>query len=1114
MQRAGELGLPALALCDRDGVYGSPRAFQAGKEHGVRAIVGSELTMEDGSVLPVLVRTRAGYQNLCRLLTRAKLRAAKNESRIAWSELSEFAEGLVALTGDEEGPLHRALAGDDRSTAEQVTRRLIDTFGARNVRIEMQRHRRRGEERIVSALVDLARHLKLPLVATNGVEHATPEGRELLDAFTCLRQHTHLDAAGDLLSLNAERQLKAGVEMKKLFADLPEAITNSVRLADELEFTLQNLGYRFPDFPVEPGDTMAAKLRRETFAGARWRFGSDPEPKLRAQLEHELVLINKLGFDGYFLIVWDMVQFCRQQNILCQGRGSAANSAVCFCLGITAVDPLQHELLFERFLSEGSTSWPDIDIDLPSGDRREAVIQEVYRRYAPHGAAMTANVITYRGRSAMREMGKVLNLPPDVLGRFSDLNHHGDFPDTLEFQEKVSQAGLPKEHPRMPALTRLYQAAYGLPRHMGQHSGGMVICNHGLDAVVPLEPAAMPGRVVLQWDKDDCEDLGIIKIDFLGLGMMAAMQDCLELCRARGPAREFDLAKIPKDDPATFDLMNRADTVGVFQIESRAQMATLPRMKPKTFYDVAIEVAIIRPGPIAGNLTHPYLNRRSGKEPVTYMHESLKPVLERTLGVPLFQEQMLQIAMIMADFTGSEAAELRRALSFNRSQGRMNKVIVKLRAALDRKRVSPKVQEEIIKSIQSFALYGFPESHAISFALIAYASTWLKVHRGVEFYTCLLNNQPMGFYSCDTLIKDAKRRGIRTLPVSATHSDWNSTVVDDQTLRLGLGVIRGVGRTAVETMLAERSRAPWRDLDDFLVRTKFDRDERRILAEIGALNGLAQHRRDALWQVERTVDEGDLFNQPSRGSSNHGDVCESRSPSLRPSPSRRGSSDANASESEQADVSTGAELPADDSRTPGAAERFPLSPGERAGVRGKEQTDRPTAGDSPPAIEDQGRDSSGERRAPSDVPYAEESVLPPMTPAERLQADYNSLHLSVGPHPMAYLRPQLRDVWRASDLPQAKPGQHIRIAGQVICRQRPGTANGNLFISLEDETGISNAFVPSKTFEANRLIITQENFLIIEGKLQKSQGVISVLARKFEALPSALHDRNLSHDFH
>ncbi len=371
---------------------------------------------------------------------------------------------------------------------------------------------------------------------------------------------------------------------------------------------------------------------------------------------------------------------------------------------------------------------------------------------------------------------------------------------------------------------------------------------------------------MLQWDKDDCEDLGIIKIDFLGLGMMAAMQDCLELCRARGPAREFDLAKIPKDDPATFELMNRADTVGVFQIESRAQMATLPRMKPKTFYDVAIEVAIIRPGPIAGNLTHPYLNRRSGKEQVTYLHESLKPVLERTLGVPLFQEQMLQIAMIMADFTGSEAAELRRALSFNRSQGRMNKVIVKLRAALDRKRVSPKVQEEIIKSIQSFALYGFPESHAISFALIAYASTWLKVHRGVEFYTCLLNNQPMGFYSCDTLIKDAKRRGIRTLPVSVTHSDWDSTVVDDQTLRLGLGVIRGVSRTAVEAMLAERLRSPWRDLDDFLVRTKFERDERRILAEVGALNGLAAHRRDALWQVERTVDEGDLFKRPAGSS--------------------------------------------------------------------------------------------------------------------------------------------------------------------------------------------------------------------------------------------------------
>jgi error-prone DNA polymerase len=677
---------------------------------------------------------------------------------------------------------------------------------------------------------------------------------------------------------------------------------------------------------------------------------------------------------------------------------------------------------------------------------------------------MTANVITYRGRSAMREMGKVLNLPPDVLGRFSDLNHHGDFPDTLEFQDKVSQAGLPKEHPRMPALTRLYQTAYGLPRHLGQHSGGMVICNHGLDAVVPLEPATMPGRVVLQWDKDDCEDLGIIKIDFLGLGMMAAMQDCLELCRARGPGREFDLAKIPKDDPATFELMNRADTVGVFQIESRAQMATLPRMKPKTFYDVAIEVAIIRPGPIAGNLTHPYLNRRSGKEKVAYMHDSLIPVLERTLGVPLFQEQMLQIAMIMADFTGSEAAELRRALSFNRSQGRMNKVVVKLRAALDRKKVSPKVQEEIIQSIQSFALYGFPESHAISFALIAYASTWLKVHRGVEFYASLLNNQPMGFYSCDTLIKDAKRRGIRSLPVSVMHSEWRSTAVDDQTLRLGLGVIRGVSQSAVEAMLEERQRAPFTDLDDFLLRTSFDRDERRVLAEVGALNGLAEHRRDALWRVERTVDEGDLFHRsrPQMTGTDAGHTAFDRS----------------------------------------ADSLSAVSP------TGSRQNDLAAAGDSNLA------DCQSATLQADSLRHRDDSILPPMTPAERLQADYNSLHLSVGPHPMAYLRSQLKDVWKASDLTRAKAGQHIRIAGQVICRQRPGTAKGNMFISLEDETGIANAFVPSKIFEANRLVITQENFLVIGGRLQKSQGVISVLARTFEAIAGAQHDRNLSHDFH
>ncbi|MGZ4967785.1 MAG: DNA polymerase III subunit alpha, partial [Chthoniobacterales bacterium] len=541
----------------------------------------------------------------------------------------------------------------------------------------MQRHFIRGEEKINRRLIDLAEQFRLPVLATNGVQYATPREREVLDVFTCIREHTHLDAAGKLLTQNSERQLKSDAEMRALFRDLPEAITNTERLADRLEFSLENIGYAFPDFPVPDGHSMDSFLRTITWFGAQQRYEAI-STKVRLQLEEELSLITRLGFAGYFLIVWDIVNFCREHNIMVQGRGSAANSAVCFCLGITPVDPVSNNLVFERFLSESRKGWPDIDLDLPSGDRRESVIQEIYRRYGKHGAAMTANVITYRGRSAAREIGKALNFSLSVLDRFSHLFANGDFPHTMDLEAQIQQAGLPKAHPRMPAFVRLYEAIYGLPRHLGQHSGGMIICQNRLSSFVPLENASMPGRVVAQWDKDDCEDLGIVKVDLLGLGMMSVMQDAFELCRERG--RPLDLAHIPKDDAATYAMMQKADTIGVFQIESRAQMATLPRMKPECFYDVVIEVAIIRPGPIQGDMVHPYLNRRAGREAITYFDERLKPILERTLGVPLFQEQMLKIAMIMANFSGDEAEELRRALSFHRSQERMNKVSVKLRA--------------------------------------------------------------------------------------------------------------------------------------------------------------------------------------------------------------------------------------------------------------------------------------------------------------------------------------------------------------------------------------------------------------------------------------------------
>src|SRR5213080_2065845 len=872
-QVAAELEMPALGLLDRHGVYGSQRFSVAAREQKVRPIIGAELTMEDGSVLPVLVASRLGYANLCSLLTQAHLRSeVKGECAVKWDELPEFAQGLVALFGNSalddllgsaRVSLSRSLKRSFRRDAETNTRDacatrssedraqcLIDAFGRENVYVEVQRHFLRGEDRVNRALVDFASKFRLALIATNGVQYAKPYGRQVLDVFTCIREHTHLDLAGKLLTQNAERHLKSDAEMRAIFRDLPDAIKNTVLLAERLQFSLENIGYEFPEYPVPDGHTLNSFLRTIVLFGAQQRYESITK-KVKRQLEEELALIARLGFSGYFLIVWDIVNFCRENNMMVQGRGSAANSAVCFCLGITPVDPVSNHLVFERFLNESRKGWPDIDLDLPSGDRRERVIQEVYRRYGKHGAAMTANVITYRGRSAAREIGKALNFSPNIIDRFSHLFASGDFPHTLELESQIEQAGLPKNHPRMPAFIRLYHAIYGLPRHLGQHSGGMIICQNRLSSFVPLENASMPGRVVAQWDKDDCEDLGIVKVDLLGLGMMSVMQDAFELCRERG--RPLDLAHIPTDDLATFDMMQKADTIGVFQIESRAQMATLPRMKPKCFYDVVIEVAIIRPGPIQGDMVHPYLARRAGREPVTYFDPRLEPVLGRTLGVPLFQEQMLKIAMIMADFSGNEAEELRRALSFHRSEERMNKVSVKLRAAMERKNVPPDKIDKIIHSITSFALYGFPESHAISFAILAYASAYLKVHRAPEFYASLLNNQPMGFYTPATIVKDAQRHGVKVKPVCVTESDWRCTVIDNNTFRLGLCVVNGLSQEHGEQIEDERKHRAFKSLDDFKRRVSLSKAELRTLAELGAFNCFAQHRRAAMWKVEETI---------------------------------------------------------------------------------------------------------------------------------------------------------------------------------------------------------------------------------------------------------------------
>jgi error-prone DNA polymerase len=1012
IRRAAAIGLQTVAITDHAGFYGSARAHHAAQECGIRAVVGTMLRGEGGTAFPVLCATRGGYRKLSRSLTDLHL-----DDRFSISGNCD----LIALTGDRDGPVCKPLLHGNREAALRAAQQLIDTFGRANVYVEITRHGLRDDRRLNRQLADLAAHLKLPLLASNAPLFATRGDRRLADAFTCLRHHLPLDQAGRLLEPNGERHLKSPREMAELFADLPEAVANTARLAERIGFTLENLDYRFPDYHDSRGQPLslaeqATLLRRFTYAGAALRY-PDLKPHIRSQLEHELAMIQRLGFPGYFLIVHDLIEFAKGRGILCQGRGSAANSAVCYALGITAIDPVGGGLLFERFLSDNRKSWPDIDIDFPSGERREEVIQYVFRKYGARNAAMTANVITYRPKSAFREMAKVLGFPPAVADRFSNSPSafHGEGVEghtrdrMAEFEDRIA-AILPPSHPRLSALACLYQAVLGMPRHLGQHSGGMIICDHGLDAVVPLQPATMPGRTVVQWDKDDCEDMGIVKIDLLGLGMLAAMENALEIRARRGSP--LNLTDIPKDDPAVFDLLCRADTIGTFQVESRAQMATLPIMKPQTLYDLAIEVAIIRPGPIVGDLVHPYLNRRNGREAIDHIHEDCEEILSRTLGVPLFQEQVLRMAMAVAGFSGAEADELRRAMAFKRNDERMERVTAKLRLHMAERGIAAEVQRKIVDSIGSFALYGFPESHAISFALIAYASCWLKVHHPAEFYAGLLNHQPMGFYSVNTLIQDARRRKLRVLPVSCLSSGAETDVIDDATIRLGLNRLHGLSGNTIGRLVTERTREPFLSLEDFLLRVKPTAREKRLLAQGGVLNDLPEvvHRRQALWQVE---------------------------------------------------------LPLYDDLIPVA-------------------------------------DAS--------------AVLPPMSLGERLSADFQTQGASTGPHPMRLWRERhgTKRILRARDLHILPHGMPVSIAGMAICRQRPGTAKGHCFISLEDETGIANLFVRKDTFQRLRLVITSESFLLAHGIIQRSEGdQPTVFVKEIEPLPDTEAEHaTRSHDFH
>jgi error-prone DNA polymerase len=1102
--------------------------------------------------------------------------------------------------------------------------------------VEVQRHLLRDEEADNHALVELAAAFHVPVIATNGVRFAQPSDRPLYDVLTCIRHKTTLERAGRRLAWNAERYLKSPDAIARLFSDMPRAVAAAGELAGRLAYSMADLGYRFPEYPVPAGETMASFLRKITQAGARERYRPYHE-RARRQVERELDLIDKLDLAGYFLIVWDIVNYCRQHDILVQGRGSAANSAVCYSLGITAVDPVAMDLLFERFLSEERGEWPDIDLDLPSGDRRERVIQHLYDKYGDRAApgpavngidpgappvppgitltgpriAMTANVITYRGRSAAREVGKVLSLEPSQVDRLAKVMNHFEWVDPKEtLARNLNEVGLDLQHPTIQTFGRLWQSIQDLPRHLGQHSGGMVMSHGRLDDVVPLENASMPNRVVVQWDKDDCADMGIVKVDLLGLGMMSVLQDALELVNGtndsglgirgsglgKDPAASeaaktcsgIDLAHLPPDDPAVYRMLQDADTIGIFQVESRAQMATLPRLRPERFYDIVVEVAIIRPGPIVGQMVHPFLKRRQGLETVTYPHPSLEPILARTLGVPLYQEQLLRIAMVAAGFSGGEAEELRRAFGFKRSEHRMQQIEGKLRTGMAKQGITGAAADEIIRSITSFALYGFPESHAASFALLVYASAYLKAHYPAAFYTALLNNQPMGFYHPATLVKDAQRHGVRFAPIDVQESDWTCRVDPDGRVRLGLMYVNGLRQEVGRAIAAARSHDASTnggsgagepdatsdhtpdhaalqgdgcpkcgcDDDSMLEATVPDGYFCNICAHEwtrGADSGIrdsglgapgshtelqTQNPEPGVNPEPRTQNPEPRTQNPEPRTQNpepRTQNPEPRTPNPEPganpeprtrNPEPRYSSLTNLlarTRLRRDELATLADIGAlnafgfDRRSALWQVERAVRPPGElfarvddegtghtaRTRVPGREPP-RLRAGDAPPGA------TAGQAGR---VPTAE-SPLRPMSPSERLMADYAGTSLTIGPHPLALRRAELamRGVLRASDLPHGRHGRRVRIAGAVITRQRPGTAKGFVFLTIEDETGIANVIVRPDLFSEQRRAIVGEPYLLIEGTLQIQEGVTSVKAERVIGLSGGGPEPQ-SHDF-
>ena len=1045
VEQAHALGIEALALTDRDGVYGMVRAHVKAKELGVRLIVGAEVTVDDAagaaldgagaaagrmaddaappSTCVLLAADRSGYANLCRLLTAGRLRRPKGESRVTWPEVCERAAGLVALWGGERSLLVRD------AELRAVAGPLREAFGDRLYAL-VSRHRRAEEVRQEACLRRHAERAGLPLVAATEVLYHTPARRDLQDVLTCIRHGVTLAAAGRLTRPNAEHYLKSPEVMAQLFADEPVLVERTREVASRCTFSLSEIRYRYPAERLPDGKTSSAWLRDLTLRGARERFRAGVPLTIREQIDRELALIDELDYGGYFLTMWEIVRYCRQEGILCQGRGSAANSVVCYCLGITAVDPTRVDLLFERFLSRERHEPPDIDLDIMH-DRREEVIQHVYRKYGRDRAAMVANVVRYRGRSAVREVGKAFGLSETAIDRLAKLlSHYGPLDAAA-----LARAGLDPASPIHGHLFRLCEQIQDCPRHLSIHPGGFLLGHEPVHDLVPIENATMPDRTVIQWDKDDLEDLGLFKVDLLGLGALTQLDLGFRMLD-RHYGRELSLDRIPADDPETYDRICRSDTVGVFQIESRAQMAMLPRLRPRNYYDLVIEVSIVRPGPITGGMVHPYLRRRRGEEPVIYPHECLEPVLRKTLGVPLFQEQVMKLAMVAADYSPGEADQLRRDMAAWRRSGRIERHRDRLVTRMLAKGIAREFAERVFDQIRGFGEYGFPESHAASFALIAYATAWLRCHYPDVFTCSLLNAQPMGFYTPATIVDDTIRHGVEMRPIDVTASDWDCTLepvaakegrtesggarrprskarrgsgqaVRDRgatplrgmhrpsrfAVRMGLRYVKSLSEERDwRRIAAARAERPFASLADFSRRTRLDDRVLRRLAEAGAFGALEGRRRAALWEAQGL----------------------------------------------------------------GAASETPL-------------------------------------------PIAPAEPRPDFEPLSEFQTidwDYHFSAHSTRGHPLA----PLREALAAQKLPDARTvaempdGREVRYAGLVICRQRPGTASGVTFMTLEDETGFVNVVIWKQVFDDYAVLARTASFLGVSGKLQAESGVVHVVA--------------------